>query len=87
MDVKRRCGFLPATLRGEPRIVWGRGQTHLDECPKSFVTGASLSMLEDFFVSRALGIPSSVDIPARTADAFLILREQLEREERNGTTD
>ena len=87
MDKKRRCGFLPAALRGEPRIVWGRGQTHSDECPKSFVTGESLSLLEEFFVSRALGIPPTVDLPARTADAFLILREQVEREERNGTTD
>ena len=87
MDVKRRCGFLPATQRGDSRIVWGRAQTHVDECPKSFITGQSLSMLEEFFVSRALGIPPSVALPARTVDAFLVLREQVDREERNGTTD
>lgn len=59
----------------------------MDECPKSLVTGESLALLDEFFVSRALGIPTSAQTPARTVDAFLVLREQLDREERDGTTD
>lgn len=59
----------------------------VEECPKSLVSGASLSLLDEFFVNRALGIPPSTELPARTVDAFLILRDQLDREERNGTTD
>ena len=73
--------------RGEPRIVWGRGQVHVDECPKSYVTGDSISLLEEFFVLQALGTKVSATAPARTVDAFLILREQVDKEERNGTTE
>lgn len=86
LEKKRRCGFLPEEQRGEPRIVWGRKQVQSQECPKSFVTGESMALLEEFFVSTRLGIPSSLELRARTADAFLILREQREREERDGTS-
>ena len=78
---------MPAEQRGDSRIVWGRGPVHVDECPKSLITGNSLSLLDEFFANRALGIAATAETPARTVDAFLILREQLEREERNGTTD
>ena len=89
LDVKRRCGFLPDEKRGEPRIVWGRKQTQTDECPKSLVTGESLAMVEEFFVRRRLGVEDSIGIEvmaARKVDAFLILRDEMEREERDGKT-
>jgi len=78
---------LPPDKRGEPRIVWGRAQVHTDECPKSLITGDSLALLDEYFVSRALNFDLTNESPARTVDAFLILREQTEREERNGSTD
>lgn len=84
LEVKRRCGFLPDEQRGEPRIVWGRKQTRAEECPKSLVTGESLALLEEFFVRRRLGIGDSVELEARKVDAFLILRDEMEREERDG---
>lgn len=84
LEVKRRCGFLPENRRGEPRIVWGRKQTHCEECPRSFVTGASLALVEEFFVRRRLGIEDSLDLEARKIEAFLILRDEIEREERDG---
>ena len=84
LEVKRRCGFLPEEQRGEPRIVWGRGRVESQECPKSFVTGDSIALLEEYFVRRRLGIPDSIEMEARTTDAFLILRDQMDREERNG---
>jgi hypothetical protein len=86
LEVKRRCGFLPVAERGEPRIVWGRGQVHAEECPKSFVTGDSLALLEEYFVRGRLGIPDSLETDARKTDAFLILRDQMEAEERDGTS-
>jgi len=82
--VKRRCGFLPEEQRGEARTVWGRRQVQSQECPKSFVTGDSMALLEEYFVRRRLGIPDSIDTEARKTDAFLILRDQMEGEERNG---
>jgi hypothetical protein len=86
LETKRRCGFLPEEKRGEPRIVWGRGQTQTDECPKSLITGASMALIEEFFVRRRLGIPDSLETEARKVDAFLILRDETEREEQDGTT-
>jgi hypothetical protein len=84
LEAKRRCGFLPDAQRGEPRIVWGRRQTRAGECPKSLVTGESLALLEEFFVRRRLGIGDSIELEARKVDAFLILRDEMEREERDG---
>jgi hypothetical protein len=81
LETKRRCGFLPEDQRGEQRIVWGRKQTQADECPKSLVTGESLAFVEEFFVRRRLGMQDSLETDARKVDAFLILRDQMEREE------
>jgi hypothetical protein len=89
LEVKRRCGFLPDEKRGEPRIVWGRKQTQSDECPRSFVTGESLAMVEEFFVRRRFGVGDSIGLEvmaARKVDAFLILRDEMENEERDGKT-
>ena len=77
--------FLPPE-RGEPRLVWIRKRAQAEECPKSFVTGESLSLVEEFFVRRRLGMPDSIGMPARKVDAFLILREEMEREERDVTS-
>ena len=87
LERKRRCGFLPDEERGEARIVWGRGQVSTEQCPKSMITGESLSLIEEFFVRRRLGIPETMDTDGRKIDAFLILREQVEREERDDTSE
>jgi hypothetical protein len=85
LEAKRRCGFLPDEKRGVPRVVWGRRQTQAEECPKSLVTGESLALLEEFFVRRRLGSDEALEeMPARKVDAFLILRDEMEREERDG---
>ena len=86
LETKRRCGFLKTEARGEPRLVWGRKHAQTDECPKSFVTSESLALIEEFFVGRRLGIQDSLDTDARKVDAFLILRDEMEREERDGTS-
>ena len=84
LEARRRCGFLPFEHRGETRIVWGRKQTHCEECPKSFISGESLALVEEFFVRRRLGIEDSLELEARKVEAFLILRDEMEREERDG---
>ncbi len=83
---KRRCGFLPSEARGAPRLVWARKRAQTDECPKSAVTGESLALLEEFFVRRRLGMADGMETPARKIDAFLILREEMEREEKDVTS-
>ena len=72
--------------RGEPRVVWGRKQVTADQCPKSLMSGESLALVEEFFVRRRLGIGETLEQEARKVDAFVILREQMEREEGDGTT-
>jgi hypothetical protein len=86
LETKRRCGFLPAEARGEKRLVWVRKRAQTDECPKSMVTGESLSLLEEFFVRRRLGMVDGMETAARKVDAFLVLREEMEREEKDVTS-
>lgn len=66
--------------------MWGRKQVSSQECPKSFVTGESMALLEEYFVRTRLGVPHSVETEARKTDAFVILRDLMEREERDGTS-
>ena len=63
--------------------MWARKRTRTEECPKSLVTGESLALLEEFFVGRRLGVQDSLELEARKVDAFLILRDEMEREERD----
>jgi hypothetical protein len=73
-------------MRGEPRLVWGRKHAQTEECPKSYITGDSLALVEEFFVRRRLGVSDSLETEARKVDGFLILRDEMEREERDGTS-
>ena len=66
--------------------MWGRKRVQSEECPKSLVTGESMALLEEFLVRRRLGIPDSLENEARKTDAFLILRDLMEREEQDGTS-
>jgi len=43
-------------------------------------------MVEAFFTRKRLGINTSIETAARTVDAFLILQDEMEREERDGTS-
>lgn len=86
LESKRRCGFIAEELRAAPHIVWGRKQVHTEECPRSFIRGESTALVEEFAVRRRLSIGSTLDLDARKADAFLILQEQMEREQADGTS-
>ena len=94
LEEKRRCGFLPRRVwrttcypTGRRTIIWGRKRVETEECPKSLITGESVALLEEFFVRRRLGMVDSPDMAARKVDAFLILRDEMEREERDGKTE
>jgi len=81
LEARRRCGFLASERRGAERIVWARGRASATECPKSLVTAESIELLEKFFASRAWGWK---DPPAREAEAFLALEQELRTEGSNG---
>jgi hypothetical protein len=73
LDVKRRCGFLAPEKRGPKKLVWIRGRVSSEECPKSLVTPASVELLERFFGWKLGGGGSVAEMPAKMADALLIL--------------
>jgi hypothetical protein len=58
----------------------------IEECPKSFITAESLALIEEYFVTRQLGIPDSLDTEARKVDAFLLLKDLIVKEERDVTS-
>jgi hypothetical protein len=66
------------------RPVWARRQVVSMACPKSIITGFSLSLLERFTYWRASGCGSLFDTEARVADAMLLLNEQWIEEQENG---
>jgi hypothetical protein len=65
--------------------VWVRGRTGSEECPKSLVTPASLALLETYFAWKASGGDAWRELPAREADAFMVLEEEWRREVANGS--
>jgi hypothetical protein len=55
------------------------------ECPKSLITGQSIAWLEQFEVMKRFGRPDGRRIPARDAEAMLILEREARSEASNGT--
>lgn len=48
------------------------------ECPVSYVTGESRSLVERFFAEREIGASQDVAArPAREADGFLVMAKEM----------
>jgi len=66
------------------KTVWARGGVAVSTCPKSLVTGDSLSFLEDYQTSKLLGGYGDVnELPSRKADAFVLLEQLVAKERSN----
>jgi hypothetical protein len=63
-------------MRGPRRVVWVRGRVATEECPKSVVTPESVEWVERFFSWKFSGGGGFEELPARVADAFLILEKE-----------
>lgn len=72
---------MAAERRGPRKLVWARGRTAVEECPKSLITPQSLEWVERFFAWKFGGETRLEEMDARQADAFLM----LEREWRTGS--
>ena len=83
LEATRRCGWLPEEQRGARRPVWVRGRASAEECPTSLVTPQSIEWVERFFVWKLLGNGSVTELPAKVADALLMLEKEW-RETGNG---
>ena len=60
--------------------VWARRDVAVGACPKSYVTAESVGWLEEFLVRRQLGGVPCEELSARSAEAFVILEREMEKE-------
>lgn len=56
----------------------------MSTCPKSYITGESISLLEHFYAWKLFGNEDPKLLPARTVDAFFVLEKELAEERANG---
>jgi hypothetical protein len=84
LELKRRCGWLPAAQQEPAKLVWSRRKVVVDECPKSFITAQSLTWLEEFYIMRQFWQLHLYELSARQVDAFLILENERMSEAHHG---
>lgn len=87
LERQRGCPFLPPEEGSKPRIVWARRETIAHQCPKGAVTAASLRRLEEFAVWKSGGGQRLMTLPAKTAEAFLVLEQELRAEQIHARQD
>lgn len=61
-------------------LVWARKGVSLSTCPKSYMTGESLALVEEFLIRRRLGGIEFSRLSARQVEAFAILEKMLTAE-------
>ncbi len=85
LEAKRRCGWLAEAERGPRCMVWARRPVYLETCPRSYITAASMTLVEAFAAWKLLGGGDPGALAARTADAFCVLENELRVEMSNAT--
>jgi hypothetical protein len=80
LDRERRCGFLGIEPPQGGRPVWIRRRAASATCPKSYITAQSATWLDEYFVWKTAGQINLLDLPAKTAEAFLILEREWRSE-------
>ena len=86
MEKKRNCGFLRPAGGLAAGPVWAQGGLLLEECPKSYITGESLGILESYLVWRKFGGVPIETRGAKEVDGFLALDAELAAEERSNAS-
>ncbi len=84
LEKRRRCGWENITERGNAAPVWARKGIALMECPKSYITPESVTLVEEFFARRRFGGIEFDKLSARQADAFTILENEFASENDDG---
>jgi hypothetical protein len=79
----RNCAWV-ATAQANKRPVWGRSGVFSASCPKSIITADSLYFLEQFRWSKQFGIGDIRSLPAKAADALMVLEEAWQMEKQRG---
>jgi hypothetical protein len=65
-------------------LVWARRDVSLSTCPKSYITGESQTLVEEFFVRRRLRGMDFRELSARQVEAFVILEQAFAAETSDG---
>jgi hypothetical protein len=63
--------------------VWVRRNAVAFRCPKSIIGADSVSLMDQFRIWKLCGSPDLREYPARTAEAFLILENEIRLEQGN----
>jgi hypothetical protein len=80
----RNCAWSDVTTQENKRPVWGRNGVFSSSCPKSIITAESLYFLEQFRWWKQFGIGDIRSLPAKTADALIVLEEAWQMEKQRG---
>jgi hypothetical protein len=83
LEATRRCGWIPEAELTQARVVWARGQVTCEQCPVSYITPESQSLLEEFHVWKLFGHHDYYVLPARLVEAIVTLENELRTEIRN----
>lgn len=83
--VIRNCGWSGQQTRSV-NPVWARRSIVCFECPKSAITRQSAYFLEQFKAWKRYGGEIAHSVPAKVADALLVLDEELKAEAQHGET-
>jgi hypothetical protein len=84
LDKRRNCGWREDHDPAHSGLVWAASGVALKSCPKSFITGESMALLERFHVWKILGTFAADDYPARLVDGFCVLQNELLGKENHG---
>jgi len=64
--------------------VWGTRSVVVNACPKSLVTPASMEMVELYLAWKWSGEMDLLSLPAKHADALLVLEQESRKEFQDG---
>jgi hypothetical protein len=83
LERQRGCPLIQIEATGTERrrIVWARREVVAFSCPKALIRAESMRWLEEFSAWKASGGADLTRLPARTAEALLILEQELRAEQ------
>jgi hypothetical protein len=89
LERQRGCPFIQIEGTGTERrrIVWARREVAAFSCPKALIRAESLRWLEEFSAWKASGGIHLMRLPARTAEAFFVLEQELGAEQNYARQD
>ncbi len=61
-------------------VVWARRGARTEECPVSYITPESVALLEKFHAWKASSGVNLLELPARDAEAILLLETEFRKE-------